>query len=217
MRPESEGFPGGIILTPSEMNIRLFLLVAASVCGFGAGPVFAQQDLKIGIVDMKRIFKEYHKTKEAEKKVNEDKTAAKKQIDNQVAKHRELMNEYTEARKVMADKLVSEQLRQEKGRQAQNLEQELRSLEREIDEFRRRREAQLTEQVARMRVGLLDDIRRIVEEKSKRDSYDLVFDKSGMSPTGVPFLLHSKAAVEFTDEILAEINKNAPKEPAEAK
>ena len=64
----------------------------------------------------------------------------------------------------------------------------------------------------RMRKGLLDDISQHVEEKSQKDNYDLVFDKSGVSPSGVKFLLHSKDAVDFSNEVLAELNKNAPKD-----
>lgn len=62
----------------------------------------------------------------------------------------------------------------------------------------------------RMRKNLLEDIRQRVEEKAKRDNYDLVFDKSGMSPSGVPFLLHSKDAVDFSTDVLTELNKGAP-------
>ena len=68
----------------------------------------------------------------------------------------------------------------------------------------------------RMRKGLLDDISQQVSEKATRDNYDLVFDKSGVSPSGVKFLLHSKDAVDFSTEVLTELNKNAPKESTTA-
>jgi hypothetical protein len=35
-----------------------------------------------------------------------------------------------------------------------------------------------------------------------------------MSPSGVPFLLHSKDAVDFSTEVITELNKNAPPEAA---
>jgi hypothetical protein len=43
-----------------------------------------------------------------------------------------------------------------------------------------------------------------------------VFDKSGMGVNGVPFLLFSKDAVDFSQEIVGELNKDAPKEAAAA-
>ena len=192
------------------MNIRsLFLTLAATL--LTAGSVSAQTQMKIGIVDMKRVFQEYHKTKEAEKKVNEDKSKAKKDLDQRSAKYQELIGQWEQAMKIVQDKLVNAELKQQKQAEAQKISSEAKALEREIDEFRRRREQQLQEQVMRMRKGLLDDISQQVEEKAKRDNYDLVFDKSGVSPSGVKFLLHSKDAVDFSSEVLADLNKNAPK------
>ena len=40
------------------------------------------QSLKVGIVDMNRVFAEYYKTKDADKVVNEQKEAAKKELDS---------------------------------------------------------------------------------------------------------------------------------------
>ena len=193
------------------MNIRkLFLPLAVSL--LASGGVSAQTQMKIGIVDMKRVFQEYHKTKDAEKKVNEDKSKAKKDLDQRSAVYQLRVKDWEDASKIVQDKLVNAELKQQKQAEMQKLASEIKALEREIDEFRRRREQQLQEQVMRMRKGLLDDISQHVEEKSKRDNYDLVFDKSGVSPSGVKFLLHSKDAVDFSNEVLAELNKNAPKD-----
>lgn len=197
------------------MNIRtLFLTLATTL--LAAGSVSAQTQMKIGIVDMKRVFQEYHKTKEAEKKVNEDKSKAKKDLDQRSGKYQELISDWEKAMKIVQDKLVNAELKQQKQTEAQKISSEAKALEREIDEFRRRREQQLQEQVMRMRKGLLDDISQQVEEKAKLDNYDLVFDKSGVSPSGVKFLLHSKDAVDFSNEVLAVLNKNAPKDSTTA-
>lgn len=188
----------------------LFLSLALSL--LTAGVSSAQTQMKIGIVDMKRVFQEYYKTKEAEKKVNEDKSKAKKDIDTRRAAMQELVTKWDNASKIVADKLANPDLKSQKQVEAQKLASEIKALEREVDEFVRRREQQLQEQVMRMRKGLLEDIQQHVEEKSKLDNYDLVFDKSGVSPSGVKFLLHSKDAVDFSNEVLAVLNKNAPKE-----
>jgi outer membrane protein len=189
-----------------------FLLLSLAVSLLAAGTASAQTQMKIGIVDMKRVFQDYYKTKEAEKKVNEDKSKAKKDLDQRSAEMNKLVGQWEAAQRIVQDKLVNPELKQQKQQEAQKLASEIKALEREIDEFRRRREQQLQEQVMRMRKGLLEDITQHVKEKSKLDNYDLVFDKSGVSPSGVPFLLHSKDAVEFSNEVLGELNKNAPKD-----
>jgi hypothetical protein len=45
---------------------------------------------------------------------------------------------------------------------------------------------------------------------AKKKNYDIVFDKSGLGTRGIPFLLHSKDAVDFSKELIGVLNKNAP-------
>jgi outer membrane protein len=190
--------------------------IAAALCLSAASPVAAQGSFKIGIIDMKRVFSEYYKTKDAEKSVNDGKEAAKKQLDERNAKYRDLIGKWQESQKLINDPAISEELRAQKKKEAEELSSEAKSLEREMAEFRQRREQQLQEQVTRVRKGILDEIKVLVERKAKDANYDLVFDKSGMGVNGVPFLLFSKDAVDFSQEIVGELNKDAPKEAATA-
>ncbi len=190
--------------------------IAAALCLSAASPVAAQGSFKIGIIDMKRVFSEYYKTKDAAKSVNDGKEAAKKQLDERNAKYRDLIGKWQESQKLINDPAISEELRAQKKKEAEELSSEAKSLEREMAEFRQRREQQLQEQVTRVRKGILDEIKVLVERKAKDANYDLVFDKSGMGVNGVPFLLFSKDAVDFSQEIVGELNKDAPKEAAAA-
>jgi outer membrane protein len=181
-----------------------------------ASPVSAQGSFKIGIIDMKRVFSDYYKTKDAEKSVNDGKEAAKKQLDERNAKYRDLIGKWQESQKLINDPAISEELRAQKRKEAEELSSEAKSLEREMAEFRQRREQQLQEQVTRVRKGILDEIKVLVEKKAKDANYDLVFDKSGMGVNGVPFLLFSKDAVDFSQDIINELNRDAPKEEVKA-
>lgn len=196
------------------MKLASFASAAlATTLWLGAAlPAAAQGSFKIGIIDMKRVFSEYHKTKDAEKSVNDGKEAAKKQLDERNAKYRDLIGKWQESQKLINDPAISDDLRAQKRREAEDLSSEAKSLEREMAEFRQRREQQLQEQVTRVRKGILDEIKVLVEKKAKDANYDLVFDKSGMGANGVPFLLFSKDAVDFSQEIITELNKDAPKE-----
>jgi hypothetical protein len=44
-------------------------------------------------------------------------------------------------------------------------------------------------------------------EKVKANHFDLVLDKSGLSINGVPFLLYAPDNVDFTNDIIAVLNK----------
>lgn len=62
--------------------------------------------------------------------------------------------------------------------------------------------------------GILEEIRKLVEEQAKTDNYDYVFDKSGLSTSQVPFLLYTKDATDVTAGLLKDLNKDAPPESA---
>jgi hypothetical protein len=49
-----------------------------------------------------------------------------------------------------------------------------------------------------------------VKARATKDDYDLVFDKSARSTRGVPFLLYSKDARDFSAEMIAELNEGQP-------
>jgi len=80
-------------------------------------------------------------------------------------------------------------------------------MEREITEFRQTRERQLQEQALRMREGIVKEITDVVMERVKSNNLDLVFDKSGNSLNGVPVLMYSRDSVDFTNDVIAALNK----------
>ena len=190
------------------MNKKLISALALAFVCFA--PSVFSQEFKIGIVDMKRIFADYYKTAEAEKDINEGKAKAKQELDERTAVYKSLLTEFQQLAKEAQDDALNPDVREQRKNEARDRGQQAKALEQEINEFRLRREKQLQESVVRMRRGILEEIRVLVEERSKQDNYDLVFDKSGLSANGVPFLLHSKDARDFSDEILAELNKDAP-------
>ncbi len=191
------------------MKITLRTLLTLGITALFLGTTQAQDAVKIGVVDMKRIFAEYGKTKEAEQEINDRKAQAKKELDERTAKYKELLEKYQSLRTQVQDEALSPDLRETKRKEAQEIGQQAKSLERQIQEFRTRRERQLQEQVVRMRKTILEEIRELVEEVSKTRNFDMVFDKSGVSLNGVPFLLHSRDAVDFSEDIIGRLNDSA--------
>ncbi len=170
-----------------------------------------RRGLKIGIVDMTRVFAEYHKTKEAEKRLNDDKQLVQKALNERNDRYRQLIEKYQETVAAITDPAISEELRAEKRKTAEEVSAEARSLEREKAEFSRRRQQQLLEQANRVRSALLEEILDVVRERAQLGSYDIVFDRSGLSVGGIPFLLHSRDAVDISSEIVSELNRSQPK------
>lgn len=169
-------------------------------------------DLKIGVVDMAKAFSEYYKTKDANSKLQENAAKAKEQLTEQLSTLKKLADDLEGIRKEAQDPVRSEEIRAKKRSEFENKANEMRSLDKDIQEFRQRREQQLQQEGMQQRKGLYDEILKTVNDKAKADGYDLVFDKSGVSASLMPFLLHAKEGVtqDFTAEVIVELNKNAP-------
>lgn len=195
--------------------MKTALALFAAVLGFTfLAPSASAQGMKIGIIDMNRVFAEYYKTKDAEQDVNDQKALAKKELDERNARYRELIEKYQDLAKQIKDPAITNELRATKQKAAKEIASEARSLEREKKEFADRRQRMLLTEVDRARKGIIEEIQDLVQNTAKERNYDIVFDKSGLGTRGIPFLLHSKDAVDFSEEIIGTLNKNAPKAPA---
>jgi outer membrane protein len=168
---------------------------------------FAQGMLKIGTVDMNRAFKEYNKTKDAEAKINEAKNQAKKEYDERADAYKKALDEINNLNKQLDAPALSADAKTQKAKERDDKIANIKNMEREINEFRQTRERQLQEQALRMREGIVKEISDVVNEKVKANSMDLVFDKSGMSLNGVPILLFAKDNYDFTNDVVAVLNK----------
>ena len=182
---------------------------------FGASAAHAQQ-LKIGTVDMKKVFESYYKTKDAEAKINEARNNAKKELEDRLDIQKKAMEEVQKMNTEIENPALSKEAKETKTKARDEKIAELRTMDRENSEFRANREKQLQEQSVRMRAGIVEEIDKIVQAKVKADSYDLVFDKSGPSLNGVPILLYSREAYEFTTDVVTALNKNKGKESSDA-
>ncbi len=170
------------------------------------GSAFAQ-GMKIATVDMNRAFKEYNKTKDAETKINEAKNAAKKEYDDRADSYKKALDEINKLNQQLEAPALSADAKTQKAKERDEKIASIKSMEREINEFRQTREKQLQEQAVRMRDGIVKEITDVVMEKVKSDNMDLVFDKSGQSLNGVPTLIFSRDNMDFTNDLIAALNK----------
>ena len=187
--------------------MKKFLLLAAAAALILPVPGFAQDTLKVGTVDMNRAFKEYTKTKDSEKKINEAKDAAKREYDDRAENYKKALEEINKLSQQLEAPALSADAKTQKAKERDEKIASLKSMEREINEFRQTRERQLQEQAMRMREGIIKEITEIIMERVKTAQFDLVFDKSGLNMNGVPVLLHSKDNMDFTTEVITALNK----------
>jgi outer membrane protein len=178
----------------------------------------AQGTMKIGTVDMQRAFKEYNKTKEAEVKINDAKNSAKKEYDDRAESYKKALDEINNLNKQLESPALSADKKSQTAKERDDKIANIKNMEREISDFRQTRERQLQEQLMRVREGIVKEITDVVMEKVKTNHFDFVFDKSGMSINGVPFVLYAPDNVDFTNDIITVLNRpgRAPSSTAKA-
>jgi outer membrane protein len=184
------------------------LSVATALCSFASSSALAQ--MKVGIVDMNKVFTSYYKTKDAEARLNDARAQAKTDLDGRLETLKSNMEAINKLEADAKKPELTPDKQQAAIRTRDEKINEVRNLDREIGEFRQTRERQLQEQFMRMRGDIVQDIMKIVDAKVKAEGFELVFDKSGQGISQVPVVLFSAPSMDFSDSLITELNKNAP-------
>jgi len=184
-------------------------LLCLSLIGFAST---SHAQVKLGTVDMNKIFSAYYKTKDAEARINEARNSAKGELDERMDTYKKDVDDINKLNDDIQKPALSADAKAAKTKDRDDKIQETKNLELEITEFRQTREKQLQEQAVRMRNGIVDEITKLVLEKVKTENYDIVMDRSGLSLNGVPILIYAKDGLDFSEDIIVQLNKNKPKD-----
>ena len=148
------------------------------------------QSLKIGFVDMNRVFTEYPATKQAEETLNGEKAKAKSELDQRLARLKAMMAK----------------IEQQSGAARENSVEQARALDKEISEFRTTREKALQDKFVEMRKKIIDELMVIVREVCQAKGLNVLYDTYGMSTQQVPVILYTKGVFDITDACIEKAN-----------
>ncbi len=190
-------------------SLQSFLRLAVLTLGLAAS-VETRGQAKIGFVDMDRVMKEYHKTKEAEGKLNDATNAAKKEYDERADAYKRALDEINKLNGQLDAPALSADAKAARAKQRDEKIASIKNMEREINEFRQTREQQLQQQMLRLRETIVKEITDVVIERGKARNLDLVFDKSGQSLNRFSPILFSPDSMDFSAEVIAALNKTSP-------
>ncbi len=183
-------------------KIATFVLAAALV----ALPSGAFAQLKVAVIDLQTVFKEYYKTKEADDELKSSFSDYQKTYKDMLEDYQKMVEEAGKIREDANNDVLAEKVRNEKRKILQAKVQEIRAYERKLKEFEITRRRQIEEQGARMRKKIVEDITAAVQEVSKAKAYNLVMDTSGSSITGTPVVLYSTGLDDLTKDVIAAVN-----------
>ncbi len=192
------------------------LLTLTSILGLTlfATALPANAQIKIGVVDMDKIFKSYYKTKDAETKINEARASAKKELDDRMDSYNKDLDGIKKIDEELTRPELSKTSKDEKSKQRDEKVAKIRATEREIREFQGTREKDLQTQAIRMRNSIVEEIQKLIQDEVKAEGFTLVLDRSGSSLNGVPIILYANNDWDFSDKIVAALNKNKKEEAA---
>lgn len=171
----------------------------------------ANAQLKIATVDLRNIFDNFWKTKQAEavlkEKASELEADRKKMIDQ----YNKLKGDYKTAIERSNEQAVSAEEREKRKKSAEQKLGEMNELEATINQFDRQAGSNIDEQKRRMRENVLQEIRNVVNMKAKSGGYHLAIDSAAESVNGTPIVLFNESPEnDLTKSVLAQLNETAP-------
>src|SRR5688500_8974043 len=196
-------------------NRFVFPLAALLLAFTLIAPVGAAEQ-KIGLIDLKRVFDGYYKTKQADTQLKERVTDSEKVLKGMVEDYQKAQEDYKKLIDSSNDQAVSADEREKRKKSAEVKLAELQDIERSVRQFRTTTQTALEEQKRRMREEILTYLTGVITAHAKKGAYTHVFDTAAESRNETPILLYSNGQGDFTEDVLAEINANAPAEIVKA-
>jgi len=188
------------------MKLPALLLFAALL----TASVTASAADRIAVVDLKKVFDGYWKTKQADLNLKERATELDKKRKDMLDDLKKSGDEYKKLVESATDSAVSLEERDRRKKSAESKLRELQEIEQSIGQFDRSARAQLGEQQRNMRDKIVVEIRDLVNKKAKTAGYSAVLDSAAESAVGTPILLFNATLPDLTDEIISQLNATAP-------
>jgi outer membrane protein len=144
-------------------------------------------DLKIGVVDLQKLFKEYPGTKKAEKKFQDVAVQKQKDLKDSEEEITGLDQDLKNSSSVMSSK------------QKKKKQEELKQKYQDYIQTKSKLENELRAQEAQMTADILDEIKEVAAKVAKAQGLDLVMDSEKT--------IYAKSSTDLTDSILKEFKK----------
>lgn len=193
-----------------QRAFRSFRWPVAAAALLALAPI-TQAQSRIGTVDLKKIFEGYYKTKQADAVLETNAREAQEIRDKMLEEHKKATEDYKKLIEGANDQAVSAEERDKRKRSAETKLGEIRDLERNIKQYMQEATTRIDEQKSRLREGIVEQIRKAIDEKAKAGNYAFVFDVSGESFNNRnPLVIYADGQNDLTTAVLATLNADAP-------
>lgn len=183
-------------------------LLAALALVLLAAPLRAQT--KIGIIDLKRVFEGYYRTKQADAQLKERAADFKKTGEGMLSDYQKANEEYKKLLEGANDQAIAVEERDRRKKSAETKLRDLQEIEQNVSQFDRQSKSLLGEQMRRSRDNVLREIREVVNAKAKSAGFTLVLDTAAETVYYTAVILYHNGENDLTETVLKELNASAP-------
>jgi len=165
---------------------------------------------RIATVDLRKLFDNYWKTKQADAVLKDQQTDVDKELKSMVEELKKANEDYQNLLADANNMTFSLDERERRKKSAEEKFKEMKESEDTLAQYRRRATTTLQEQAKRMRSSLVEDIRTIIKGNATASGYALVIDTAAEGVNNTPFVLYSNNENDISDAVLAQLNAGAP-------
>lgn len=200
------------------IQFRRSLLAAAVWCGVlsVALTASAQSPTRVAVIDLKKVFDSYWKTRQADASLKERARQLELTRKRMTDDFKKSALDYKALLDTANDPVVSATERARRKQTAEQRLTELRELEQSAEQFDAQSRRTLDEQQRVAREGILREIRDKVSVKARQRGYTVVLDTAAETVNQTPVMIFNNGENDITSEIMAELNATAAFAPASA-
>lgn len=185
--------------------LKTLKIAALSLLLLSASVALAQP--KIAVVDMKKVFDGYWKTKQLDKKLSGSLQEFNDQQKKMIEQFQAAQKEYLAIKESAEDSAISASEKERRNTESEEKLQQIRQLENDIRSHKRSGEVRLTEQQVRHKNNLISDIKDTIKVKARSEGFSLVLNTAAVDINQAPIVLFTDGANDITDDILAALNQ----------
>jgi outer membrane protein len=167
-------------------------------------------DMKIGTIDLQKVFTKYYKTELANAAIQEEVAGLQKDNKALIEEHTKAVDDYKKALDEANNQAVSAEEREKRKKEAEGRLIKINDLRQTIEQFERTAKGNIEEKLRQSREKILKEIKEVIATKCKSAGMSMVFDSSTSELGRLPVVLYTNGNNDLTDEILAQLNANAP-------
>ena len=171
---------------------------------------------RVATVDLRKVFENYWKTKQATAALKERQAEMDKDKRDMLDERKKTVDEYQTLLTEANNQNLSLDERERRKKSAEDKLRQVKEQEDNITQYDRVSRSRMEELQKRRRDTLVDEIRTTVSGKAKSAGYTLVVDASAETANGTPMVLFSSPDIDITDAVLSQLNAGAPLEAPKA-